>query len=326
MLSSMLGVGLLGTGLHGSRYASHIAKGEVAGVRLVACARRDRLLGEAKARELSCRFHGSTEELVHDRDVQAVIVVTPADHHAGAVLAAVRARKPVLVEKPLTHALDEARSLRDAVKAQSGKVMVAQTLRWEPAYRKAAELIAEVGPARSAQALFLRGDFTQRKTSDSMATHFHRAVWACGIHHLDWAGLVFPRGFARVTSHEAPDEDGLSFSALFEARDGGTFSLAVRLKGEGTADSFTILGDRGALHGDRVAHRLDRLHARGANPVDLGPRVGTLPQVVADFRDFVLGEKPNPVPIEEAVRAVARAEACVRSIALRAPVAVEEEP
>ncbi|MEZ0229784.1 MAG: Gfo/Idh/MocA family protein, partial [Planctomycetota bacterium] len=212
----MLGIGLIGTGLHGSRYATHLAKGDVAGVRLVACARRDRLLGEAKARELGCRFHGTVEELVHDRDVQAVIVVTPASNHPDAILAAVRAHKPVLCEKPLTHSIEEARALRDAVKARAGKVMVAQTLRWEPAYAKAVALLAEVGPARAAQSIFLRGDFAKRQTSDSMATDFHRAVWACGIHHLDWAGLVFPGGFTRVHAHEAPGEDGLSFGALLE--------------------------------------------------------------------------------------------------------------
>ena len=113
----MLGIGLLGTGLHGSRYASHLAKGEVEGMKLVACARRDRMLGEAKARELGCRFHGSIEELVHDRDVQAVLVVTPAGSHSEAVLAAVRAHKPVLVEKPLTHSLEEARALCDEARA-----------------------------------------------------------------------------------------------------------------------------------------------------------------------------------------------------------------
>jgi predicted dehydrogenase len=305
----MLGIGLLGTGLHGSRYAAHLAKGDVPGFKLAAIARRDRLLGETKARELGCAFHGSVAELVHDRDVHAVLVVTPASNHAEGVLAAVRARKPVLVEKPLTHSLEEAKELARSVKAQNGRVMVAQTLRWEPVYAKAAALVAELGPVRAAQSVFLKGDFTKRQTSDSRATDFHRAAWACGIHHLDWAGLLFPGGFVRATAHEAPGEDGLSFGALLEARSGGTFSLAVRLKGEGTADAFHLLGDRGALAGDRVAHRLERLSAQGATPVDVGPRIGTLPLVLASFRDYVLGEKPNPVPLEDGVRAVARAEA-----------------
>jgi len=322
---AMLGIGLLGTGLHGSRYASHLQRGEVEGVRVVACSRRDRLLGEAKARELSCRYHASLEELVHDRDVHALLVVSPASNHAEAVLACVRARKPVLVEKPLTHSLEEARALLREVRRQEGRVMVAQTLRWEPVYARAALLAREIGPVRAAQAVFLKGDFTKRQTADSKGTDHHRAVYACGIHHLDWAGQLFPRGFVRVHAHEAPGEEGLSFSALLEARDGGSFTLAVRLKGEGTQDSFSVLGERGALAGDRVAHRLEQQDARSSTPLDLGPRVSTLPLVVSAFRDFVLGKIPNPVPLEDGVRAVARAEACVRSIALGAPVAVEEE-
>lgn len=320
----MLGIGLLGTGLHGSRYASHLAKGEVSGMKLVACSRRDRLLGEQKARELGCRFRASTEELVHDPDVQAVLVVTPAAHHAEAVLAAVRARKPVLVEKPLTHSLAEARELLRAVKEQRGRVMVAQTLRWEPVYARAVAVAKAVGPLNAVSALFVKGDFTKRETSDSRATDCHRAVWSCGIHHLDWAGLVFPGGFTRAFAYEAPGEEGLSFTSVLEARTGGSFSLTVRLKGDGLADGFTMVGDRGALAGNRPAHTLRRFGS-DEDVVDLGPRIPTLPHVLASFRDYVNGEKPNPVPLEEAVRAVARAEACVRSIALRAPVVVEEE-
>ncbi len=318
----MLSIGLLGTGLHGSRYASHLAKGDVEGVRLAACARRDRLLGETKAKELGCRFHGSLEDLVHDREVNAVLVVTPAGHHAAAVRAAVRAHKPVLVEKPLTHSLEEARALLRDVKGE--KVMVAQTLRWEPVYARAALLAREIGPIKGGSAVFLKGDFTKRRTSDSLATDHHRAVFSCAIHQLDWAGLVFPGGFKRVFAHEVPGEEGLSFSALLEARAGGTFSITVRLKGEGNQDSFSLLGERGALVGDRVAHRLERQDQTGGVAVDLGPRVSTLPSVLASFRDFVLGKIPNPVPLEDGVRAVARAEACARSIELGVPVDIEE--
>ncbi|HZV00088.1 MAG TPA: Gfo/Idh/MocA family oxidoreductase [Planctomycetota bacterium] len=319
----MIGIGLIGAGLHGSRYAAHLAQGDVEGVKLVALSRRDRLLGEQKAREHRVRYHPTVEELVHDRDVTAVLVATPADHHAAAVRAAVRAHKPVLVEKPLTHSLDEARALlRDT---REGRVMVAQTLRWEPVYKAAlAEAIA-LGPIAAAQAIFIKGDFTRRRTADSLTTEHHRAVYACGIHHLDWAGQLFPSGFARVHAHEARGEDGLSFAALLEARDGGTFTLTVRLVGEGTQDAFSVQAARGAIAGDRVAHRLERSTASGTVPLELPPRAPTLPQVLASFRDYVLGKTPNPVPLEQGVRAVARAEACVRSIGLGRAIEINEE-
>ncbi|MBI3724381.1 Gfo/Idh/MocA family oxidoreductase [bacterium] len=319
-----LGIGIVGVGLHGSRYASHIARGEVAGVRLAAVARRDRLLGEQRARELGCRFHGSIEGLVHDGSVDAVLVVTPAGAHAQAVLAATRARKPVLVEKPLAHSLDEARELLREVRSQGGRVMVAQTLRWEPVYRKGAELAQALGPVRHAQAFFLKGDFAQRISSDTR-TDYHRAVYACGIHQLDWAGLVFPGGFVRAHAHESPGEDGLSFGALLEARGGGTFSIAVRLKGEGTRDGFSLIAERGALLGDRTEHSLLRVGTSGASREEIGPREPTLPLVLASFRDFALGRSENAVPLEEGVRAVARAEACVRAIAVGGSAAVEED-
>ena len=91
-------------------------------------------------------------ECVRDPDVEAVDICLPTDQHAPVALAALRAGKHVLVEKPM--ALDGAAAdLMTAEAARAGRVLMsAQVLRFFPMYRAAADLVrsGELGPVRSA--------------------------------------------------------------------------------------------------------------------------------------------------------------------------------
>lgn len=86
--------------------------------------------------------HGSYESLVADPDVDVVYVATPHPmHHDNAVLA-LRAGKPVLVEKPFTMNADEARDVV-AVARQTGLfAMEAMWTRFLPHVRRIREWLA----------------------------------------------------------------------------------------------------------------------------------------------------------------------------------------
>jgi predicted dehydrogenase len=97
------------------------------------------------------KYHSIGEALA-DRDVEAVDICLPTDQHVPAALAALRAGKHVLVEKPM--ALDGAGADEMLAAArQSGRLlMTGQVLRFIAAYRKTAELVksGSLGPVRSA--------------------------------------------------------------------------------------------------------------------------------------------------------------------------------
>ena len=95
-----LGVGLIGLGRHGSRYAAHLLDG-IPNVRLVAVARRNEADGRSFAVRHGLRYHRTYQELIGDPAVEAVIVVTPPSLTPAICLDAVAAKKPVLIEKPL---------------------------------------------------------------------------------------------------------------------------------------------------------------------------------------------------------------------------------
>jgi len=92
------------------------------------------------------------DEALADPEIEAVDICLPTDQHAPVVLAALRAGKHVLVEKPM--ALDGGGADQMLAEARkSGRVlMTGQVLRFIGAYRKTAELVKSgaLGPVRSA--------------------------------------------------------------------------------------------------------------------------------------------------------------------------------
>jgi len=79
------------------------------------------------AAELAGRYGGRAvhrwEDVVSDRDVDAVIVATPPDVHEPITVAALRAGKHVLCEKPLARTSTEARNMARAA-AEAGRVLL----------------------------------------------------------------------------------------------------------------------------------------------------------------------------------------------------------
>jgi len=141
-------IGLAGVGRHGERYAKHLLRGDLPGARLSAIARRNAAAGRAQAAEWGVAFHADVSSLAHDPGVDALLVVTPAVHHAEAVLAAAEAWKPVLVEKPLAPDAASCRRIARAAEESGIDVMVAQTSRYEGPFRALLEALPTIAPLR----------------------------------------------------------------------------------------------------------------------------------------------------------------------------------
>jgi phthalate 4,5-cis-dihydrodiol dehydrogenase len=95
-----------------------------AGVKLVAAADPR---AEARARfesDFSARAYDSVEALCADASVEAIYVATPHEHHAAHAIAALRAGKHVLVEKPMAISLDEALAMVEAARLARRQLVV----------------------------------------------------------------------------------------------------------------------------------------------------------------------------------------------------------
>lgn len=80
-------------------------------------------------------------ELLEDPDIRIVSVVSPDYYHAEQSIAALRAGKDVICEKPLTLEVDEARAIIRAVQETSRKFMVGQVCRYAPGFVLAKRMV-----------------------------------------------------------------------------------------------------------------------------------------------------------------------------------------
>src|SRR5439155_22736693 len=124
-------------------------------LRVVATCDLDRGRAEERAAQLGAgRAATDVDELLGASDVDAVLLCLPHDQHAPATVAAARAGKHVLVEKPIARTLDEADAMIAVADAAGVTLMVAHNQRYLPLHRRARELVDDgaIGPVRCARA------------------------------------------------------------------------------------------------------------------------------------------------------------------------------
>lgn len=134
--------GLIGTGGIAQSFAADLTFTE-SGLPVAVGSRRLETATEFADRFDIPNRHASYEALVEDPDVDAVYVATPHPlHHADALLA-LRAGKPVLVEKPFTMNAAEAEDLVATARAAGLFLMEAMWTRFLPHIAEIRRLLAE---------------------------------------------------------------------------------------------------------------------------------------------------------------------------------------
>ena len=114
------------------------------GSALVAVMRRDAAKAEDYARRHGVpRVHRRAEDLILDREVDAVYIATPPSTHCELALRAAAARKPCLVEKPMALDHGECARMVDAFRAAGVPLWVAYYRRALPRFLLVRDLVAD---------------------------------------------------------------------------------------------------------------------------------------------------------------------------------------
>jgi len=115
---SKINVGLVGVGRLGALYARYLAY-QIPNSNLLAASDIDPAT-ETIAKELGVtKWYPNYQDLIDDKQIDAVVIVTPTSTHHDIVAAAARAGKAIFCEKPLSISLDEARAMERVV-AETG--------------------------------------------------------------------------------------------------------------------------------------------------------------------------------------------------------------
>ncbi|HUS90365.1 MAG TPA: Gfo/Idh/MocA family oxidoreductase [Phycisphaerae bacterium] len=83
------------------------------------------------------------EKALAHKGVDVVSVCTPQHVHAANTIAAARAGKHVVIEKPVAIDLDQLAAMRDAVRAAKVRTVVSFVLRWNPLFETVKAMIAD---------------------------------------------------------------------------------------------------------------------------------------------------------------------------------------
>jgi predicted dehydrogenase len=135
---------VIGAGIWGENHAMALATYPIVELAWICDLNAER--AKRLADKVGCRWTTELAELAAS-DVEAVGIATPDHAHRAPCLAMIAAGKHVLVEKPLTTDIAEAREIIAAAERAGVKLMVDFQLRWHPQYMgaKAAMESGELG-------------------------------------------------------------------------------------------------------------------------------------------------------------------------------------
>lgn len=89
------------------------------------------------------KWYNDANQLINDPDVNAVYIATPPDSHEAYTIAAIKAGKPVYVEKPMALNFTAAQHMLDTAVKYNQKLVVAHYRREWPLFKKLKQLIVE---------------------------------------------------------------------------------------------------------------------------------------------------------------------------------------
>ncbi len=210
--------------------------------------------------------------------VDLVDVCTPTFAHKEGVLAAAKAGKPVVCEKPIARHLADAEEMIDACKNAGVPLFVAHVVRFFPQYRRAKALMDAGELGRPGVLRTVRAGSFPRPNIKSWYEDFGKSggvVMDLSIHDLDFARWIFgevERVYARgltFTEHNKSDHCLITLRfkngaiGHIEGSWGfppGQFNTALEIAGEGTIlewDSrdtapFTVHMDQNQLGDEKV--------------------------------------------------------------------------
>jgi UDP-N-acetyl-2-amino-2-deoxyglucuronate dehydrogenase len=308
------GYGIIGCGWVADAHAWGVRALAEDGVRLIAVADQD----SARAHQLAARFgapavHTDYQQLLQRDDVDAVSICLPDFLHVEAALAAARAGKHILCEKPL--ALDVAGA--DTMLAECAGAGVQLGIVMNHRYARD-NILSKAAVRAGALGELLIGDVIHSSSltgdPDNTSPWRGRKGRAAGgilstqaIHFLDLLLWFMGRAAAvqaytaTLVRHQQDYEDTVALAIRLES---GALATLVSTNGSPITDDFTgtrveVQGSLGylALEGDELRKSVWRPHFQAP--------VVSLPTVPADTKDIVFG-LGHVYEVMDFVRAVRR--------------------
>ncbi len=285
-------------------------------LKVVAIASRDPVAAGRVADQLGIeRSHGTYEALLADPEVDAVYIPLPNHLHAEWTIAAARAGKHVLCEKPLAMTAPDAQRMVDACTAQGVRLMEAFMYRLHPTWVAVRELLASgrIGRLVAVDSWF--SYFNDDPTNiRNILTAGGGALYDVGSYNVNLSRMLFggePIDVQATITRDPSSGVDIVTSAMLAFPDGvATFTCSTRMESDQRVDIYGTTGRISIeIPFNIPPDRSTRVSivAGGDPPVAPGIEVLTFPTadpytVEADrFAAAILDGTPTPTPPEDAV-------------------------
>lgn len=276
-----------------------------------------------QAEKLTAEFGGqvypSLGALLADPAIQAVVVASPNRWHAEQTIAAARAGKHVISEKPMGMTLAECDAMIAAAREAGVLLMVGQALRFIAPFAGCLRLLrsGELGEARHVSVTRLGdpgGTSGWAGTWRSDESETKGMLWEVYVHEIDFIHQVVgvPDSVCALRSfhHSSPTPEGFDvLNVLFSCPGGKQGHLLVGELAGGGVD-YAVFAEQGTLRWRAWEPKLYLTRAGATEPEELDvtqPLAGVAAELDG-FCQALNGEGPVPVPGEEGRAAIATAE------------------
>lgn len=324
MASDRIGIGLIGVGRHGLRYARHIVN-DLPTASLRAVCRQHPEQGFDLPGAQPITVYGEVESLMADPAVDVVIAVTPPIYARDICRVAVQARKPMLIEKPLATTAADANAMVTIAREAAVPLMTAQTLRFDHAIQRMKALQPRIGQS---ERLHLISRIEKRTTASSHADGYGKrgALLEIGVHLLDLVRFMTDEEVkeVRCTMDVRPPVLPETAASIRLVTSGGTTChLEIARVSTGRVGRADWWGTKGRLEVDWAGCHVRCVDDTGTHAFDLAPSQTVLATLTA-FLQAVREGTAMPITGVDGCCAVEIAEACYQSAQLGgAPVIVD---
>ena len=282
---------------------------------VVAIASRDGERAARTAAELGIpRAHEGYEALLADPDVDAVYIPLPNSEHAKWTIAAARAGKHVLCEKPLAMTAAEAEEMVRACANEGVLLMEAFMYRLHPSWESVRELVASgrIGRLRAVQSWFSYFNDDPRNIRN-VPELGGGALYDIGCYCINLSRMLFgaePTGIEASVTRDETGTDVLTSAILAFDEDVATFTCSTRAEPDQRAHIYGTEGRISiAIPFNIPPDRPTEIVVTAGGDPPVSPDSETLTFAAADmyaiqaerFANAVLDDQPLPIPSEDAI-------------------------
>ncbi|PZV11949.1 MAG: oxidoreductase [Pseudanabaena sp.] len=206
-----INIGVIGYGYWGPNLVRNFSELPGANVKTVSDFSPE-LLAKAKARYPAIQITTDCNDIFNDSEIDAVAIATPVSTHFKLALAALKAGKHVMVEKPMTTTSEESIELIAEAKRQKLVLMVDYTFVYTGAVRKMAELVL----TNQLGAIYY---YDSVRVNLGLFQHDVNVIWDLAVHDLSIMDYVLPEKPYAVSangiSHIPGGTENIAYLTLF---------------------------------------------------------------------------------------------------------------